>query len=156
MRILKILGPAALALVLAASPVYAQRRDPVAELIGLLKNDDVSVRRAAAFSLKYFPNDEAAIPALIGVLDDADSRVRDNAGDALALMYPREAVPALVAATRNANALTRQKAAETLGRFAEHAAPAVPSLILLLRDDNAVVRQAATVALRRIQGGGWQ
>jgi len=54
--------------------------------------------------------------------------------------------------------LTRQKAAETLGRFLNFADVAIPDLILLINDKDEVetVQAAAKIALSRIQGGGWR
>jgi len=157
----KLLCAVTIFLVMAAGQAQAQVQDPVPQLIALLKSENVEVRRAAAYSLKYFPNDEAAIPGLIQLLGDKDARARENAEDALALMYPREAIPALIQATKRKgkeNTLTRQKAAETLGRFLNFADVAIPDLILLINDKDEVetVQAAAKIALSRIQGGGWR
>jgi HEAT repeat protein len=56
----------------------------VPALAGLLKDDDVAVRRAAAGALReYGPEARGAVAALKAVLDDADKGVRHYAQKAL-------------------------------------------------------------------------
>ncbi len=60
------------------APEPAATADPVAELLVLLRDEDVEVRAAAAQVLGAFPRIEAA-PALIRLLRDPDEGVRDAA-----------------------------------------------------------------------------
>ena len=147
-------------LAVTTSGAAAQDKGPIAELTRLLKDENVTLRQAAAHALKYFPTDDreskAVSKALVEALGDEDSVVSDNAADALALMFPGYAVPVLTDALKNANADVRQRAATTLARFRGYAVDAIPDLIRLLKDPNASVREAAEKALAKLQGDRWR
>lgn len=73
--------------------------DAVPILIGVLADDDPSVRAAAATALATMgPRAEQAIPVLMQALDDAEALVRVNAAYALGVMGPvaKDALPALI------------------------------------------------------------
>jgi HEAT repeat protein len=152
MRAFVTIGLAALLLGGSAGNARAQSKDPVKDLIALLKDDNVFVRRAASYALISMPENDPAIPALIKVLGDKDGEVRDNAVMALSLMYPHDVVVPLGNALKDPDARTRRKAAETLGRVRRYTDSAMPNLILLLKDKDRAVRRAAAKALREING----
>jgi HEAT repeat protein len=64
-------------------------------------------------------------------------------------MRAKEAVPVLIAALRDPDALLRRLAAEALGKIADPRAAG--PLRVAIGDDNAVVRKAAVRALHKVQ-----
>jgi HEAT repeat protein len=151
MRRILTLGLSLSVLACWAGQAAAQERDPVPALALLLKDKDPIVRRSSAFSLKFLPQAEAAIPSLVEAFKDQDEIVRDNAVDAIVLMTPRATVPTLVLALRDKDPLSRLHAARSLGRLRRYTDESIPDLILLLKDTNADVRAEAVEALKRIQ-----
>jgi HEAT repeat protein len=137
----------------AQQPPAPKQRDPVKDLAGLLRSDDVEIRRAAAraLSLTRLPI-TVAIRDLIEALKDPDAVVRDNAVDALAGQYPGRVVDPLIGTLGDPDANARRLAADTLARIGSGTDSAWPSLINLLKDENAEVRKAANAALRRLLG----
>lgn len=144
-------------LFLLSSDGLTQNPEPVAALTLLLKDENIDVRRAAAYSLKFFPSTKDSRAALIVALGDDDEIVSKNAADAIAVMHPGDAVPALVKASKDpTNTRLRFKAATVMGRFRGYAELAIPDLIMLLRDEDAAVRLAAATSLAKLQGGRWR
>ncbi len=76
---------------LAATLALASFGKPAVPLLQqMLTDDDVMVRRWAAYSLRRIGRDaEPAIPALVSALADADQNVREMAGAALAQLDPQ-------------------------------------------------------------------
>ncbi len=146
------IGLIVLALGWQGTQALGQEANPVSALALLLKDKQTEVRRAAAFSLKYYPQSEPALPQLVEAFKDSDEVVRNNAVDAIVLMVPRSTVPTLLLALRDKDPLMRAHAAMALGRIRLFAEDAVPELVRLLKDENDNVRYAATEALKTIQG----
>jgi hypothetical protein len=93
----------------------------VSFLIGLLKNDDPSIRSSAASGLGAMGKSaKSAIPQLISLLNDPDRFARCNS-------------------------------AQTLGWIGEPAKVALRPLIRLLKDDDRLVRDCAAFALVKIE-----
>ena len=148
-------------------------------LLGVVKDPNVEVRRAAVRSLGQHKS-PAAIPALREALRDADAEVRGSALEALSEMEDAGSADAIVAMLKDSNrevrakalsALTnleltgvpagyrdalkdpdpdvRHQAAHVAGHFED--AAAVPTLRTMLEDPNADVREAAVEALASIR-----
>ena len=148
-------------------------------LLGVVKDPNVEVRRAAVRSLGQHKS-PAAIPALREALRDSDAEVRGSALEALSEMEDAGSADAIVAMLRDSNrevrakalsALTnleltsppagyrdalkdpdpdvRHQAAHVAGHFED--AAAVPTLRTMLEDSNAEVREAAVEALASIR-----
>ena len=124
--------------------------DPVPGLVKALADTNAEVRRAAAFALKYFPQADSAVNALVDAFKDEDDIVRSNAIDAVVLMRARNSVPVLNKALQDKNGQSRRSAAIALGRINRYVDEAVPTLVTLLRDEDEDVRESAADALRRI------
>lgn len=151
----------------------------VTALMGVLKDPDVEVRRAAVRSLANF-EDPSTAPALREALRDADAEVRANAVEALGNIHDAASADAIAAllkdpnkdvrahaidaltelelavppaglldALRDSDADVRHQAVHAVGHFED--ARAVPTLRLLLDDPNADVREAAVEALGDIR-----
>ncbi len=91
---------------------------------------------------------EPAVPPLIRALNDADSRVRKSAAEALGKIGGVRAVRTLIRALNDSDWDVRSGAAEALGRIGE---PAVEPLINALNNsDTTGVRVNAAQALGRI------
>jgi len=148
-------------------------------LLGVVKDPNVEVRRAAVRSLGQHKS-PAAIPALREALRDSDPEVRGSALEALSEMEDAGSADAIVAMLKDSNrevrakalsALTnleltsvpagyrdalkdpdpdvRHQAAHVAGHFED--AAAVPTLRTMLEDPNAEVREAAVEALASIR-----
>ena len=148
-------------------------------LLGVVKDPNVEVRRAAVRSLGQHKS-AAAIPALREALRDSDPEVRGSALEALSEMEDAGSADAIVAMLKDSNrevrakalsALTnleltsvpagyrdalkdpdpdvRHQAAHVAGHFED--AAAVPTLRTMLEDPNAEVREAAVEALASIR-----
>ena len=59
-----------------AGSAKAQTSEDLQALTDLLKDKNVTVRRAAAYALINYPHSERAIPALVETLKDPDATVR--------------------------------------------------------------------------------
>ena len=99
----------------------------------------------------------AALPALIGALDDADPRVRGSAAAAIGGIGPAAApaVPTLVALLQDADEGVRSSACLALrgvGPAAKSALPALQSLAM--SDSSADVRKFARLAIESIDRPG--
>jgi HEAT repeat protein len=77
---------------------------------------------------------------------------RWHAAQALANLGPHahEAVPALVEALKDEDAILRTEAASALARIGPAAKPAVPALVEALKDDYGPAREAAAATLRAL------
>lgn len=116
---------------------------PVSTLVRELKAGAEPSSIYAAHLIGWLTAPEA-LPDLVVALGHPDETLRYAAVESI-LRYSHTAVPALLAALNNPEALVRENAAELLGMQAE--ASAVPALVARLADDNLDVRQAALRAL---------
>ena len=147
-------------------------------LVELLRDEDGRVRAAAASAISdmavaiavgswNLPPDrsvvsvypapaeaKAAIPHLIGSLQDSEPLVRKCAAGALGSMGPdaRTAVPALIELLRDKDAEVRQATAWALGNIGPDAQSAIPALKNALQDSDELVRTTAEDSLKRIVG----
>lgn len=114
---------------------------------GLQKASDSDAQKVRLAKLRG-----AAVPALIGALNDEDRFVRSDAIQILAERGPeaQEAVAALTACLRDKVGYVRSAAANALGRMGSKAVAAVPALCEALRDPDEGVSRAAAEALGRI------
>ncbi len=117
----------------------------VAPALAAMADDDVSVRRAAAFALGRI-GDPSAIAPLLTSLGDADAEVRAGAADALAAFGERTVQP-LVRQLSVPNENVRQAALLALAQQGERA---VPALVPLLEGPSSTGRSEAAEALARI------
>jgi len=149
---------------LGQSGEYASAAVPIVR--EYLKDPEPEVARAAANCLaRIGPRAKAAVPALIGALNDsADEALRAEAALALGEIGPaaKAAVPALVALLKTpdgvdteATIARRSSAAWALARLGPPAREAVPALERVARDDPSdLVRRQANDSLREIWGWG--
>jgi len=123
---------------------------PGAALAKLLNDPRREVRRAAFDSLRRIG--PRSIPMLSAALvDKADPWARRHAARALG-GAGATAVPPLVKALSDSDALVRREAAWSLGEIGEPAGEAAKALLRAKDDGDFVVRVAAADALRRIRG----
>jgi HEAT repeat protein len=123
MRHLRALGLLILLAVFGCgrSPATLAGGKPVAHWVEALHDRDVKLRKKAAFKLgNVGPADPAALPALVGALDDPDPAVRSEV--ILALIKfgsaARDTLPRLTEMQRrDRNALVRQYAARAAERL---------------------------------------
>jgi HEAT repeat protein len=115
-----------------------------------LKDDDLTVRRAAVWSLMCIGHKAGpATPALTAALADDDAEVRRHAAAALGDIEPSavNAVPSLIRVLKeDQTGATRQFAANALGKIGR-VTQAVPALVQALTDPDINVRTAAAEAL---------
>lgn len=167
-KALEAIGPgAAQALVKASKNQDANIRKSVALIfvkvdlyaalpvqIEALKDEDASVRSAAAASLGWYlqgPEEKTVIPALIAALKDRDASVRSSAAFSLGNQEePKLVVPILIAALKDQDPQVRSKAASVLGAVWPPVTAAIPALIDLLGDPNTDVLRNAIGALGKI------
>ena len=122
-------------------------REAVPALVDILFRDEISwTRRCVARALGRIGG-TGAISALIRAFTDQNRSVRKDAMSSMKRIG-QPAVPALVKALRDNDALVRYSAARLLGRVRE--ATALPALIEALQDKNAPVRGVAARALGSI------
>jgi len=108
---------------------------------------DESIRVAAAKILGGFgPKAELAIPGLLKALHDPQSYVAMEAAGALAKIGSA-ALPTLISALSEGNAVVRHAAAYALGEMGPRAEQAVPSLIGKLEDTDSEVRSSSASSL---------
>jgi HEAT repeat protein len=123
-------------------------------LIKALKDDTQGVRYSAAVALGRYeePQRGAALPALLGALQDEDEWVSCMAAKSLA--YYRagapQAVPAIVKLLRSEKPILRGHAAKILGEFGPAASSAIPVLQKARHDADKFVREAAEKALEAV------
>jgi HEAT repeat protein len=112
-------------------------------LVKQLKDEDVDVRRSAAWALKHFPCDSAGTnPALREALKDADPTVRRPALLAICVSDApvRKQLEIVVAALEDADSAVRADALCELDRMKRDAEPVVPSLVKLLENNQKNTR----------------
>jgi HEAT repeat protein len=120
------------------------------ELVTLLRDPDISVRRAAAQALGAVEGMPALAPALGSLLRSADPADRQAAAHALLLAGAGEAVGALSMGTSDSDPAVRQWAVAALGESGDPRA--VPVLLDRLRHDSAAgVRAEAAYRLRFVE-----
>ncbi len=118
----------------------------VPEMIDAIKSGTPSQKVGCAGAIGRLKSPRA-IASLISSLSAEEVEVRLACRDALVAME-ESAVDALITALDDANAFTRQHAAEALGEIADPAAAA--PLLAALNDDNRLVRLAATYAVGKV------
>ncbi|TKS60487.1 MAG: hypothetical protein EWM72_01381 [Nitrospira sp.] len=119
------------------------------ELVELLRDPDIPVRRAAAQALGAVEGMPTLASALAGLLTSPDPTVRQAAGHALLLVDvdAREAFAALSKGTTDADPAVRQWTVAALGESGD--ARAVPVLLDRLRHDSVIgVRAEAAYRFR--------
>jgi HEAT repeat protein len=92
---------------------------------------------------------EVAVPDLLRLLHDREQYVAILAGAALARIG-KPALPGLIAALSETNAVVRHAAAYGLGEMGPAAESAVPGLIAALEDQDPTVRSSTAYSLSRI------
>lgn len=135
-------------------------RDSISQVRPLIGDDDVAVRRGAAFYLlEYFTADDPALTAaFIETLNDEDPIIRHIGMQALRRMpadVAVQAAPALgrLLANGQEDAATRAEVARLLGKMQLGAKAALPDLRRVAAEDpDARVRSASLFASSRIGG----
>jgi hypothetical protein len=118
-------------------------------MIGLLADEDASIRSEAVHSLGMM-EDERAVTALADtVVNDAATAVRSQAAWALGMIESDAAVGALVTALGDSATSVRSQAAWALGMIESDSA--VDGLVGALQDDSASVRSQSAWALGMIE-----
>jgi HEAT repeat protein len=113
-----------------------------------------AVRRLGSIGLPA----EEALPALRRATEDPEDQIRRDAATAIrsieakAKDFRDEIFPRALSDLASPEADIRRNAAQTLGDFGLHSAPAVPALTRCLDDPDTRVRRAATWALAAIRG----
>jgi HEAT repeat protein len=108
--------------------------------------------RANAVKTLHVLRDPAAVPALIGQLDDPDQAVGLYVAQALGDLAGPADLNALRSALRSTNPDVRWRAALALGQLND--AKAVDGLVVLLRDPDVLVQRTAADALAQIGDRG--
>lgn len=129
-----------------------ENKRKVASYISDLGNPDPKTRATAAENLmKMGETAQAAVPALIKLLDDEDTHVRTRAADALGQIGPaaRAGIPRLQQLLRDTRAdpMLQWSAAITLANIGKDAECTVPDLLQLLKADAPLARNGAANAL---------
>src|SRR5581483_93679 len=135
--------------------VLRYESEPISAWVALLEHPEAEQRRRAAEKLLEISTAIASVlPALSGVLQDADSQVRARAAIALGELGARmlASIPTLRAALRSivladSDAEVRGSALRSLARIGPGAQGDVPSLIGSLKDALPYVRLSAAHAL---------
>jgi len=117
-------------------------------LIARLKDENASVRRAAAQSLGRL-GDARAVTALIAVLADSDAEVRATVIDALSNLEDPRAIDPIVALLKDPETDVRHNALNALSHW-ERGVPTAP-VIALLDDPDADVRREAVNLLDHLE-----
>lgn len=133
-------------------------------LIDLLDDDEVQVRRLAAyflglqFSGKAGPEADLAISPLTARLRDDDAMVRRRAVEALGYLGPRArpALPGIVPLLKDPEERIAWEAAWALGNMGPDAQPAVPALREARKDPRTLIQKGAVNALEKIDPGDVQ
>ena len=113
----------------------------------LAESKDAARRGEAATALGHLHAD--AVPTLIKLLDDGDTKVRLAAASALGKTpcYADAAVPALAKSLKDKEAKVRAAAVAALGNMGPWAESSAPAVVELLKDKDGGVRQAAAAAV---------
>jgi HEAT repeat protein len=132
--------------------------DVVPALMNLLRGEDVNMRSRALEALEQIgPRGAIASGDLIRIIKDPHEEgiIRRGAVSVLGGIGTAspDAVPAIVEAVHDGNALVRAGAAMALGKIGPVAPDVVPALVEALRDGNADVRLQAVIALKPVGPG---
>jgi HEAT repeat protein len=104
-------------------------------LVEALRKPDLRIQESVVSALSRIqPGMKEAVPALVGVLNDGDIKVRSTAIDALSKIGS-PSVPALIDSLKVED--KRAAALETLGKIGPSAEPAIGALVELLRRADA-------------------
>jgi HEAT repeat protein len=139
--------------------IGAPTRDDLPLLIEGIRDANPRVRNYAVEALgKMGAEARSAVPALAQVLKakETDTELRQQAARTLGQIGPAataQGVPALSEALKSPEAVVREAAAETLGKFGGQAKAAVPALLATLEDNETTVRRAVLAALAQIGPG---
>jgi HEAT repeat protein len=117
----------------------------IAEVVNGLTTENYLMRRGAAYAVGML-GVTAAIPTLIGLLDDPNANVRSSAAKALGLLGADLAITELIALLRDRDDKVKLSAIYALGIL--RAEVAIPQLILTLKERN--LREIAVSALEEI------
>ncbi|MBT4865246.1 MAG: HEAT repeat domain-containing protein [Planctomycetaceae bacterium] len=140
----------------AANALVALKPDAAKAIVSIfikrLQDKDPGHRQFAAWTLACFGEAaDAAVPALIEVLNDDE--VSSTAAHALGNIgsKARSAVPALIRALSHLKPSVRETAAVALGKIGPEAKAAVPRLQEIVKDEESQsIWEAATTALQQI------
>jgi HEAT repeat protein len=117
-------------------------------LIGELRTKNI--RRLGIVREALMLAGQPAVDRMIWVHTDKQSvHRREDVTFVLGEMRAKEAVPVLIIALRDTDAMLRRLAAEALGKIGDPRAAA--PLRVALGDDNAIVQKVATRALHKVQ-----
>lgn len=120
--------------------------EPLSEL---LYDDEVQLRRNAAWLLRKY-GDENAVDPLIGALYDTDKKVRSFAAIALGVLEDERAVQALIVTLRDSYIPVRLNAARALGHIGDQRAVNVLLAIVENEDEDTEVQAAAIQSLGKL------
>lgn len=121
---------------------YSGRADAVMPLAALAADRAPRVRSMVAYALGRLGNE--ATPALLRLVNDPDSHVRENARKALGSVGGPAAVDALLTFAADEDPELRIEAAEALAKAVDSDPRVAPQLMVLAKDDQGTVR-AATI-----------
>jgi HEAT repeat protein len=130
--------------------IREEAKAAVPQLILLLKDPDVDVRRSVTYALRNIGAEaKTAVPQLILLLKDSDVDVRSNAAFVLGKMgaEAKTAVPGLIRLLEDSEANVRSNAVDALENIGAEPKTAVPQLIRLLKDSDIDVRKGAASLL---------
>src|SRR5262249_5198544 len=114
---------------------------PVSYWLSLLGSDEEPAQQEAVGALSRLG--QAAVPELIGALNDDDWQVRNQAAVVLGAIGPeaKAAVPALIDVLQDDDKYFRSHGAVALGQIGREARVAVPALRKALKDPEEDVRR---------------
>ncbi len=128
--------------------------DPLPDLIKALRSEAVVDRLRAAKDLGRLGwLAREAMPALVDVLADADTKVREAAAQAVGQMGP-EALPTLSAMLGHQDKYVRRHAVWAMGRLGPLAKPALADLCESLKDPDPRTASGAAQALGQMGNDG--
>ncbi|MEH2080194.1 MAG: HEAT repeat domain-containing protein, partial [Nostoc sp.] len=130
-----------------------EQQEVLAELLGLLKDENQNVRYSAALALGNLSNaSPQLIEALLGLLKDKSQSVRDSAAQALGNLSNAspQVVEALLGLLKDESQSVRFFAAEALGKLGNASPQVVEALLGLLKDESQIVRFFAAEALGKL------
>lgn len=123
---------------------------PIVEpLTHLLYDEEVQLRRNAAWLLRKY-GDESAVDPLIGALYDSDKKVRSFAAIGLGVLEDVRAVQALLVTLRDVYVPVRLNAVRALGQIGDKRAISVLIATVENEDEDTEVQAAAIQSLGRI------
>jgi HEAT repeat protein len=143
--------------IFALGQIGPEAAEAVPALIDVYQKGAPTVRYGAGYALgKIGPKAQAAKTALLDSLPNNDDFLGLVAAWALARIDPEckavspKAIPLLIKALEQPDAMIRLEAASSLRCLGPIAKPAVPALQQTLKDENALVRDMAAEALKTI------